>query len=252
MANRQQPTSFKFVLTSHRGAAGLAPENTFAAIAKGLELGADRIEIDVRQTSDGEVVVLHDRTLNRTTTGRGKLEKVAFSELKHLDASKGQFSKPEPIPSLREVLWLIAGKATLVIEVKEGSSRYPGIEENIVKAILENQAADWTIIHSFDDRVLNRFKRIAPDLEYHKLLSIKVPYFPLYKDTRWRLGSLKRYNWVNEISISHKFANRRVIKEVHQLNKPLNVWTVNNPRRMQKLLRRGVNGIITDHPQKAR
>ena len=249
MKGRQGQRFYK--LTSHRGAAGLAPENTLSAVRKGLATNADRIEIDVRQSKDGEVIVLHDRTLNRTTTGRGTLTHFNLSELKQLKVGKETSFPAERIPTLDEVLALVGGKAQLVIEVKAGSASYPGIEARIIDLILRHKATSWVILQSFDDRVLFRLHELAPALNYHKLLEFKLPYLPAYRDTRWRIGSLKRYHWVKEFSINHQFASRRIVREFHQLNKPLNVWTVNRPKRMQKLLKRGVDGIITDHPHLA-
>ena len=97
----------------HRGAAGHAPENTLAAIQKGIALGVDFVEIDVRRTADDVLVVLHDTTVNRTTNGRGRIDHLSLQEVKKFNAGNG-----EHIPTLEEVLKMAGGRAGLVLELK--------------------------------------------------------------------------------------------------------------------------------------
>ena len=96
----------------HRGAAGHAPENTLAAIQKGIALGVDFVEVDVRRTADGVLVILHDETVNRTTNGKGRVDRLSLREIKRLNAGNG-----ESIPTLEEVLTVVEGQAGLVVEL---------------------------------------------------------------------------------------------------------------------------------------
>ncbi|MCB0754819.1 MAG: hypothetical protein KDB98_04455, partial [Flavobacteriales bacterium] len=120
-------TAQRVKVTAHRGASGYAPENTFSAIRKALEIGVDRIEVDVQQTADGEIVCLHDKKLNRTTDTKGKVKKFTYAELQQVNAHhtfKNDFPN-EKIPLLRDVFELMDGATEFVIEIKAGRSYYP-------------------------------------------------------------------------------------------------------------------------------
>ena len=221
-------------IVGHRGFAGLYPENTLIAIEKALELGVDQIEIDVHQSKDGVVVVMHDLHLNRTTTGKGRVGDYTFEALRefHIIYDLGAVK----IPSLEEVLQLIDGRATLLIEVKYGEKIYPEIEANIIKLIYQYKATAWCIVQSFKDEVLNKFFDLDKRLIYHKLLV--MPYF----------YSLQRVPFVKEYSIYYKYLTKRFLRKVNRQGKKVNVWTVNQEEDMKKVMAKGVNSIITDRP----
>jgi len=115
----------------HRGAAGHAPENTLLSIQKAIEIGVDIVEVDVRRTRDGELVLLHDQRVNRTTNGRGHIGDLSFEEARRLDAGSGQ-----AIPSLREALELVRGSVQLMIELKE-----PGIVPEVMNLIEDSHSS---------------------------------------------------------------------------------------------------------------
>ena len=123
----------------HRGAAGHAPENTLAAIQRGIELEADFVEIDVRCTADGVLVALHDATVNRTTNGRGRVDALSLGEVRALDAGNG-----EHIPTLEQVLKVAAGKTGLMLELKVG-----GVAPMTVQAVQKAGFKDPVIYASF-------------------------------------------------------------------------------------------------------
>ena len=240
----------KITITGHRGAAGHAPENTIASVKKALELKVDRIEIDVRLTKDQVVVCMHDNTINRTTTGQGNVNNFTFSELTKFSASVG-FSekfKDEKVPSLDNIFEIINGKATIVIEIKDGDELYPGIEKRVVNLINKHHAKNWSIVHSFNDSVLIRIHKLDKDVVLHKLLIADFPLFHLIYDGYFRLTNLEFYTFVDEFSSFYPFTTRRLIKEVHSLGKKINVWTVNDSIRINRLINLGVDGIITDYP----
>ncbi len=122
-----------FLVIAHRGASGYAPENTLASIRKGLDMGADMVEIDIHLSKDGEVVVIHDATLERTTDGTGKVQSKTLEELKKLNAGSwfGKEFSQEKIPTLKEVIDLMDGKALLLIELKNDSKN--GMYEDLVE-----------------------------------------------------------------------------------------------------------------------
>src|SRR5690606_22495883 len=141
------------IITGHRGAGGLAPENTLASIQLALDLGVDRIEIDVQQTNDNVIIVLHDRTLRRTTDGFGFVKNLDYADL--LKYSAGiKFNKvyaEEKIPTLEQVIDLINGRVELVIETKYSYLYYHNIERHILNVIKNKNAFDCCKIISFND-----------------------------------------------------------------------------------------------------
>jgi len=240
----------KIILTGHRGAGGLAPENTLVAIKAGLSNKVDRIEVDVRQTKDGQVICIHDDTIDRTTDGKGDVKDLSFSQIRKFSAGI-KFSekfKDEKIPLLDEVIKLVKDSATLVIEIKDGDEIYPGIEKNVINLINKHKAKSKTIVHSFNDSVLFRIHKMDKDIILHKLFIADFPYLQLLTDGNLKITNLEYYSFVSEFSVYYKFTNRRLIKHVHKLNKKINVWTVNDINTIGRLINLGVDGIITDYP----
>lgn len=239
------------LVIAHRGASGIAPENTLAAFSKALEIGVDRIEMDLRQTLDGEVVVIHDKTLKRTTNGWGSVRKSSLKKLRRYSAGSWfhhTFSH-EKVPTLHEVLELVKGQTELLLEIKNGSPYHHGIESNITKIIKKHDAKNWCIVQSFDDRVLNNFRKL-PELEsdVHKLFASVIPVAPFYGGSRFSFKRVKSYHYAEEININYKYVNPQVVRKIHQLNKKVNIWTVNEPANFVKYIKMGVDGIITDNP----
>ncbi len=243
--------SKKPLIIAHRGASGLAPENTLPAFEKALEIGVDRIEMDLRQTIDGEVVVIHDKTIMRTTNGWGSVRKLSLNRIKRYSAGAWfhhSFSEVK-VPTFREVLELVQGRATLLLEIKNGSPYHHGIESNILKLINEFEAHDWCIVQSFNDRVLSNFRK-SPKLQsdVQKLFEAFIPVAPFYGGSRFSYKRVKTYDFAEEININYRYVNPRVVRKVHQLGKKVNVWTVNQEVNLKKYTDMGVDGIITDFP----
>src|SRR5215471_19656445 len=143
-------------VVGHRGAMGYCPENTLASFERGLELGADWIELDVHLSRDGELIVIHDETLERTTNGHGLVRERSLSELRALDAGDGQH-----IPTLPEVLSFARARATVVdIEIKNAPIYYEGIERAVARAVRDAQMLDNVIVISFDHAAVKRVKEI--------------------------------------------------------------------------------------------
>ena len=246
----KEETIRKVTITGHRGAAGLAPENTLAAINKGISLGADRIEIDLQQTSDGVVVVLHDETVDRTTNGTGEVKNQSFEEIKKLDAGSS-FSpdfKGEKIPSLEEVLQTVNGQCDLVIEIKQGNNYYPNIIEHTIALIKKYEATDWCIIHSFNLSALIETHRQFPELRLHRLFVAKFRGLPFIYDGSISRFDIEKYPYFEEYSIMYAFATKRIIEFLHKHGKKVNVWTVDDKKHINRLINLGVDGIITDRP----
>lgn len=238
------------IVTGHRGAGGLAPENTLASIQLALDIGVDRIEIDVQQTKDNVIIVLHDRTLRRTTDGFGFVKSLDYAELKEFSAGV-KFNKvysEEKIPTLEQVIDLINGKAELLIETKYSYLYYPNIERHILNILKNKNAFGWCKIISFNDRALFRIHKLNKEVRVGKLFVGKSATLPLSYDTTINFKPLERYHFVDEIIVQHKYASQAFIDKVHQFGKELHVWTVNDPETIEKLIERGVDGIISDYP----
>lgn len=240
----------KLIITGHRGAAGLAPENTLASIQLALELGVDRIEIDVQQTKDNKIIVLHDRTLRRTSTGNGFVKKLTYDEILQFSAGFkfNKFYNNEKVPTLEQVIDLIDGKVELLIETKYSYMYYPNIERHLINIIKNKNAKDWCKIISFNDRALFRINKLDSSIKLGKLFVGKHAHLPLSFDKGINIRPLKKYAFVDEVIVKHDYATRAIIDKVHDFGKELHVWTVNHEATIQKLIERGVDGIISDYP----
>ncbi|MBL1231898.1 MAG: glycerophosphodiester phosphodiesterase family protein [Vicingaceae bacterium] len=240
----------KIIITGHRGAAGLAPENTLASIQLAIELGVDRIEIDVQQTKDNKIIVLHDRTLRRTTTGHGFVKNLTYDEILQFSAGYkfNKFYINEKVPTLEQVIDLIDGKVELLIETKYSYMYYPNIERHIINIIKNKNAKDWCKVISFNDRALFRINKLDNSIRLGKLFVGKHAHLPLSFDKGLNIRPLKKYAFVDEVIVKHDYATKAIIEKVHDFGKELHVWTVNNEATIQKLIERGVDGIISDYP----
>ena len=248
--NYEASSPSNFLIIGHRGGAELVPENTISAIQKALDMNVDRIEIDIHQTKDNQLILMHDLTLDRTTNGHGLIKDYTLNELLDLDAgSKFNSSfQNEKIPSLTEVLNLVNGRKELIIEVKKGNEYYPNIEENLVRLIHENQAQDWIIIHSFSTKVIEKIHSLSPEIRLHKLFIGNLPFSNYIYSDHLEYFNFDNYDYISEYSINYHFATRKIINYLKSTGKKVNIWTVNDHQSIEDLLHLGVNGIITDNP----
>ena len=146
---------------AHRGARDVAPENTMAAFAAAVDAQADGIELDVSRCGTGEIVVMHDDTVDRTTDGSGTVARLGWAAIVELDAG-GWFAPEfvgERVPTLAEVLDLVGGRLRVNIEVKHKAQRHDGIEEEIAEMVAQRDLGSSIIISSFDPVILRRFKQ---------------------------------------------------------------------------------------------
>jgi glycerophosphoryl diester phosphodiesterase len=150
----------------HRGAAGYAPENTMVSFERGMSLGVDAIELDIHPTRDGELVVIHDPTLERTTNGQGFVSAHTLEQLRQLDA--GSWFDPSfkdcRIPTLIEVLDWARGRTKVVIEIKQGPIFYPNIEELLIATLDRAGMRGDVLVISFDHHSVRKLKGLAPDI----------------------------------------------------------------------------------------
>jgi glycerophosphoryl diester phosphodiesterase len=220
-------------IMGHRGAAGLAPENTIAAIAAGLAAKADWIEFDVRRTQDGHIVLVHDRTTRRVATKRVAINKSAMSELQALEMKRGA-----SIPTLEEALEIIGKKAKVNIEIKSPDC-VPQVVELVQKYIKDGYPASHFLISSFSPAVL----RAAYQLDK------KIPYSLLQI---WPV----RFRWLRSVKLSavgfyHISAlTPFIIALAKRKGLYTYAYTVNSVEEAKGLKRLGLDGIVTNFPDK--
>ncbi|MCK5467607.1 MAG: hypothetical protein KAI99_03840 [Cyclobacteriaceae bacterium] len=230
---------------AHRGGAKLAPENTLGAFQNAINLGVDMIEIDVEQTGDSVVVVLHDGKVDRTTNGIGKIESLSYDYVRDLDAGSwfSEDFQGERIPTLEEVLQLINGQVILLIEIKDGSETYPGIEKRTVELVHKHKADSWTIIQSFNKKAIDRVKILDSSLRTYYLLGGGFNAF--YEEAM----ATSSFDFGHEgVGVHQKYLNKENINSLIKAGIKIFAWTVNDPGDMDKFLELGIDGIITDSP----
>jgi glycerophosphoryl diester phosphodiesterase len=225
-------------LISHRGAAGLAPENTLAGIRESVRHGAKFIEVDVQRSADGLLVLMHDLTVDRTTNGTGPVSDLTWDAISALDA--GTHFSPEfagePVPALDAALALaIRQNVTLLLEIKYPGQK-PGIETQLAEAIEGAGAQDHTVVISFEHDFLQRFNRVAPH----------IPVSPIW----YRPGPDPQIPNTRSVNVHWAtiFLRPTFIRQTHRRGHHVVTWTVNDVPLMKLLLRLGVDGIVTDLP----
>ncbi|MCL2245631.1 MAG: glycerophosphodiester phosphodiesterase [Lentimicrobiaceae bacterium] len=244
----QNEISDNITVTGHRGAASHAPENTIASVKKALELNVDRVEFDVQRTKDSVIVLSHDVTVDRTTSGRGRIIDMTYEEIQKLEIIDNE-GNVHRIPTLEQVIQTVNGKAVMLIEIKKGSDFYPDIERQVIDLLRKYNAIEWSIIQSFHDNILYEVRRQDQDIELHKLFLGRIPFTNIIFSPRFSNLNNPLYETVSEFSGNHRFMGRALIRRIQEKGKKVNVWTLDNARRTQRMIDRGVNGIITGNPK---
>jgi glycerophosphoryl diester phosphodiesterase len=235
---------------AHRGGAKLRPENTLLAFDHGLSLGADGLEFDVHLSRDGVVVVHHDAALDRTTNGRGPLAALTADELSRLDAG---YHSPEfrgasgGVPRLEEVLRRYPG-IPLIIELKVNE---PDLAHRTIDALRAADAIDRAALGSFGTRVLRAARAYEPAIRTGS--SREETRLALYRS--WIRCPVRRPRYreyqVPELAGTTRVVSPRFVRDAHDAGLLVNVWTVDDPGDMRRLLGWGVDGIISDRPDLA-
>lgn len=229
---------------AHRGASQYAPENSIAAFTLAHQQGADGIELDVQLTKDGEVVVIHDETIDRVSNGTGAVRDYTLEELRSFsfDNHMEQYGKVE-IPTLREVLQLVKPWGMrLNIELKAGIYWYPGIEEKTLKLVQEEEMEKQVIYSSFNHYSICRIRQMAPEAETAFLFSDVILDVDKYA-VRNGVGGLHPALYHVEME--------NFLREYIESGLAVRVWTVNRERDIERLIRAGVSAVITNRPDVA-
>ena len=253
----------EFQIIAHKGASGLAPENTMAAFKKAIELGVDQIELDVRHTADEEIVVFHDQRLDRIardTLGNpvtGDVHDFTLEEIKQFDVGSWFDSqyKDERIPTLKEVLDFVDGRVTVLIEIKHmDHPHYHDFAEKLVEVVLkEKNGEDWIILQSYEPKYLDEVHELDPFIQTKALIvgEDSAPLLAFYIETRIHMGRAKESNRMKAINPQWETLSPRRIFQMHAKGYEVHAYPVNTREDMIKMLHAGVDGIITDFPDRA-
>lgn len=212
---------------AHRGASAYEPENTLRSFERAIELKADMIELDVRQTIDGHLVVIHDKTVDRTTDAQGPVSLKTLSEIKELNAGNG-----ERIPTLNEVLDLGRGRTKFVLEIKEN-----GIEDKVVDVISRNELFDEAFVVSFKSNRLKMIKQLEPKIKTGLIIFASLDPVRLAKNCG--ADVVAPFRW---------FVTSGLVKRAKNNDLLTFTWTVDETIKANKLKEAGVSGIVTNKP----
>lgn len=230
-------------IMAHRGSSGTHPENTLPAFSEAIRVGADGIELDVHLSSDQELIVMHDETVNRTTNGKGAIVDKTLAELKKLNAGSwfDEAFTATKIPTLKEVLNLLIlreYRGFLNIEIKTDKYHYPEIER-ITSQTMTSQA--WPFEYgysSFNLETLAMVHELEPQTQLNYIVSTDNVSVITGLDTDFIQGIHPKLDWV-----LHQ-------KSIHELGKPIRPWTVNRDEDFYASFQKQVSGVITDFPEK--
>jgi glycerophosphoryl diester phosphodiesterase len=228
-------------VVAHRGASGHAPENTLAAFRRAVELGAAFIETDLQISRDAHIVIIHDDRLDRTTTGRGPVREHTLAELRELDA--GSWYDPrfagERIPTLEEVLeFSRQSDVVFYLEIKPGAPW--GVEEAVVGALRSAGETTRAVVLSFDAATLATVRRLEPTLMTGYLYDRRQP------DAVQRALELG----ARQLAPRGDLVTPELVAEARRSDLQVVTWTINRPEHMRALAAAGVDGIMTDYPDR--
>lgn len=233
---------------AHRGASAYAPENTLAAFELAVVQNADAIELDVKLSSDDQVVVIHDQSVDRTTNGKGRVKDMPLAALRELDAGS-HFDvayKGESIPTLAQVLETVGRKLFINIELTNYSSPSDSLPLRVSELIHSFGLAENILLSSFNPMVLRRI---------HKLL----PTVPIGLLAHHRFSGALTRGWIGKVLVDYQAfhpelrdVSQDLVERMHQTGHRVHVYTVNQVKDMVRLYTYGVDGIFSDDPIRAR
>ncbi len=231
------------LILCHRGAKNYAPENTLAAFKIALELGADGFELDTQLTSDGHVVVYHDRTVDHTTNGQGRLSRLLLAEVRELNAGSSFSEKfrGEKIPTLDEVFETVGKRAIINVELKNFSTPFDTLAEKVCEVVRRHGMQKNVIFSSFLPWNLKKVARILPEVP-RGLIAIKGGWGVWHRSFGFAFGNYQA------LHPNVKDVTPQQVQYVHRLGRRIHVWTVNAEEDMRRLFKWGVDGIFTDDP----
>jgi glycerophosphoryl diester phosphodiesterase len=235
--SKVETTSKKIIVTGHRGASGYAPENTLSAMKVAIEMGAEYSELDVQETADGVIILLHDSSLKKTSGVDKNIWEVKYAYLKGLDVGSW-FSidyKNEPIPTLEEVISLVNGKMKLNIELK-ANGHEKMLAERALKVVTDNNFLDQVVFTSFKFDEIRKIRKLNKDAKVGYIFGRLPEDVDVFSED------------VDLLSVNIKTVDAEFMKRAKASGKEVAVWTVNKPEDMKRMIELGVDDIITNYP----
>jgi glycerophosphoryl diester phosphodiesterase len=229
------------LVIAHRGASGHAPENTLAAFRRATALGASFIETDLQLSRDARFVAIHDDTVNRTTNGHGKVHELTLADLRKLDAGSwfGSEFTGERIPTLDDILeFARKNDAVFYLELKPTGSW--GGEHTLIGALRQTGEVARTVVISFDPGILEALRRIEPTLMTGLLFEGQIDQ-PLERAVE--IGA-------RQLAVRGDLVTPALLAEARKKDLQVVCWTVNQPAHMRMLIEAGVQGIMSDYPDR--
>lgn len=231
-------------IVGHRGAAGLAPENTLAGIRKAAEIGCRWVEVDAKLAADGEIVLMHDDRLERTTDGQGLVRHTTFAALRALDAGAwfGPAFAGERIPTLAETIALVREFGLGInVEIKPCRGRGIATGEAVARELmrLAKDGLPPLLLSSFDFAALDAARKVAPDLSRGLLFNRRLP---------WRWPTVLRAHVGASLHVNHVLLSEWRMRGLKAAGVPVLAYTVDDPVRARALLAWGVDALFTDRP----
>jgi glycerophosphoryl diester phosphodiesterase len=232
---------------AHRGASAFAPENTLSAFRLAIQQEADAIEMDVKLSADGHVVVFHDPTVDRTTNGTGRVRALPLAALKELDAGiiYDAAFEGERIPTLDEVFTSLKDQIVLNIELKSRALNVDPLAQKVAQIVKKHQIAAQLFFSSFNPLALRRIHNLLPDVP----LGVLAPQGLLGIWIRTWSSALIPHQ---SLHLYYKNINQNLIDQAHRQGRRVFAYTVNNPQDIKELINLGIDGIFTDDPSLAR
>ncbi len=226
------------LIFAHRGASGEAPENTLLAFREAIKQGVDAIELDVQLLRTGELAVIHDETVNRTTDGTGDVAGYNLDDIKKLDAGDGQ-----KIPLLHEVLDLADKSVAVNIELKGAKTAKPVAAE--ISKYLNNHGwnEEQFLVSSVSKKELKLFKKLMPNIKIGTIISRKTYLTTLPNAIRLNADFVV-------LELNHIY--ERQIKKAHRKGIKVYIFTINTKKELEKVKQLGIDGIFTDYPGRFR
>jgi len=234
------------LIIGHRGASTDAPENTLAAFRQALEQGADGVELDAKLTADGQVIVIHDPTVERTTNGKGKIKELPLAALQELDAGswKDMRFKGEKLPTLDEVFEAVGHQMLVNVELTNYADPGDALLEKVADLVKRHGVEKNIIFSSFLPNNISRIRKLLPEIPAG-LLALEGNSGMLFR------SFIGRWYSPQMIHPYYTDANGDYIAREHRRGRRVNVWTVDEPDDIRRLIADGVDGIITDDPKLA-
>ena len=227
------------LVIAHRGASAVEPENTLRAFELAIQLGAQMIELDLHATRDGHAVVIHDEDLKHTTDLTGCVSQLTLAEVRRADAGRG-----ERVPTLEETLDLARGRVRLYLEIKDARAA-----AETLRLVRARGCQAEVLIASFDLQLMRQLGREVSDLELGVILGTASfnPRVRLREALPWL--ALRRINY-QVLSMQVEICFRYLVTQIQQRGKRLYVWTANDEPTFARMIARGVDGIVTDVPDR--